>query len=506
MRDVGAGLVPRGRRAWCRSPARRLHRPHGRAVSRVLGLAGRHRPDHDGAAAAVLRRRTTSPRELAVAEPARADRSGRRRAGGGSPTGRPALAEMAASCTTEPDAAHRPLAATPATFLHGDWKMGNLGSHPDGRTILLDWAYPGSGPACWDLCWYLALNRARLPEPKEAAIDRFRAALERHGVDHRRAGGTASWTSAWSASWPTFGWEKALGDAAELRWWEDRVVRAVERCGSTAQPVTVGVDQYAGLRARWARGAELVYGPSPRPWSRPARTGSAGRTVLDAGAGTGRRERGAQRVRGQRPGHRPVPRHARLAGAHPAAVRRRRHPCACPIGGRLGRRRGRRVRPQPSRSTPPPALAELAGSPGPAARSGRRVRQRQPQRGPRPHRRRRPLRQAGRRRLVSRDEGGRRADAWHGRRDGPVPRGPPGWRNVAADERPVDVGVTEPAQLVRYRLGHPAFAAGSTPSAPTAPRRSPRGPRARLATRWSPTGPVSSSFARLPPCARTLRR
>jgi len=74
------------------------------------------------------------------------------------------------------------LALTPRTLLPGDWKMGNLGSWPDGRTILLDWTLPGSGPACWDLCWYLALNRARLPESKEATIDRFRSALERRGL------------------------------------------------------------------------------------------------------------------------------------------------------------------------------------------------------------------------------------------------------------------------------------------------------------------------------------
>ena len=46
-----------------------------------------------------------------------------------------------------PEVIADPLAGTPATFLQGDWKMGNLGSHPDGRTILLDWAYPGSRPA-----------------------------------------------------------------------------------------------------------------------------------------------------------------------------------------------------------------------------------------------------------------------------------------------------------------------------------------------------------------------
>jgi hypothetical protein len=122
------------------------------------------------------------------------------------------------------------MAATPATFLHGDWKMGNLGSHPDGRTILLDWSLPGPGPACWDLCWYLALNRARLPETKGATIARFRAALERHGIP------TDGWFGAQLdlctiGAMVVFGWEKALGDEAELRWWERRVTEAAERQG-----------------------------------------------------------------------------------------------------------------------------------------------------------------------------------------------------------------------------------------------------------------------------------
>lgn len=33
-----------------------------------------------------------------------------------------------------------------------------------------------------------------------------------------------------------------------------------------------------------------------------------------------------------------------------------------------------------------------------------------------------------------------------------------GLTDVVVQERPVDVGVTEPGQLVRYRLGHPVFA------------------------------------------------
>ncbi|HVS42403.1 MAG TPA: phosphotransferase [Candidatus Dormibacteraeota bacterium] len=140
----------------------------------------------------------------------------------------PELLAVAAAVHARPELVTAPLARLPVTFLHGDWKMGNLGTHADGRTILLDWAYPGSGPACWDLWWYIALNRARLPESKEATVDRFRAALESRGV------ATAAW---WEAQldlccigmMAAFGWEKALGGDAELRWWEDRVVEAVRR-------------------------------------------------------------------------------------------------------------------------------------------------------------------------------------------------------------------------------------------------------------------------------------
>jgi hypothetical protein len=140
------------------------------------------------------------------------------------------LWDVALRVHERPEMIADPIAGTPSTFLQGDWKMGNLGSHPDGRTILLDWAYPGSGPACWDLCWYLALNRARLPESKESAIGRYRAALEASGVR------TAPW---WERQldlcmigiMAAFGWEKALGDADELGWWEARVADAIARCG-----------------------------------------------------------------------------------------------------------------------------------------------------------------------------------------------------------------------------------------------------------------------------------
>lgn len=131
----------------------------------------------------------------------------------------PRLAEIAFAVHHDTAALADALAATPRTFLHGDWKMGNLGRYPEGRTILLDWAYPGQGPPCYDLAWYLALNRARLPSSKAATIEAFRRSLARRGVD------TEPWFDRQMglcclAIMATFAWEKAVGDADELAWWE----------------------------------------------------------------------------------------------------------------------------------------------------------------------------------------------------------------------------------------------------------------------------------------------
>lgn len=119
--------------------------------------------------------------------------------------------------------------ATPQTFLHGDWKFGNLGVAEDGRTILLDWAYPGEGPICHELCWYLALNRARLPvgHSKESTIADFEVALNRHGV------ATSGWFDrqlglCLLGAVVQFGWEKAFGDDEEFDWWCSAATAGVE--------------------------------------------------------------------------------------------------------------------------------------------------------------------------------------------------------------------------------------------------------------------------------------
>ena len=118
------------------------------------------------------------------------------------------------------------LADTPACFLHGDTKLGNLGSRPDGRTILVDWSLSGSGPPLVEIAHSLALNRARIPAAyaRDHTIDAYRAALERHGI------ATAPWFERQLALCLVgvmlqLGWEKAFDDTGrELEWWRDRTV------------------------------------------------------------------------------------------------------------------------------------------------------------------------------------------------------------------------------------------------------------------------------------------
>ena len=115
----------------------------------------------------------------------------------------------------------------PQTFVHGNWKLDNLGTDSDGRTVVLDWELPGRGPALSDLAWYLSINCRRLPQSKADTIVAYREALERHGVD------TEPWWDRQLAlcllgALVQFGWEKAFGGYDdELAWWEERAVEGV---------------------------------------------------------------------------------------------------------------------------------------------------------------------------------------------------------------------------------------------------------------------------------------
>ena len=134
----------------------------------------------------------------------------------------PAAHEVALALAIEPAPLLAAFDGLPTTLVNGDWRFGNLRPLADGRTALLGWGWAGAAGSCVDLAGYLALNAAGLPEPKEAAIEAFRAALERRGVD------TAGWFDrqldiALLGAFVQLGWSKTT-DPPELAWWTDRVV------------------------------------------------------------------------------------------------------------------------------------------------------------------------------------------------------------------------------------------------------------------------------------------
>ncbi|WP_395727183.1 phosphotransferase family protein [Nakamurella sp.] len=143
----------------------------------------------------------------------------------------PRAAAIVGPLALDPGPLVQALGGTPQSFVHGNWKLDNLGLDDRGRTVLIDWELPGIGAPCGDLAWYLAINCRRLPQSKEAAIADYRAALEAAGVD------TGGWWDrqlglALLGALVQFGWEKAFGGYDdELAWWADRATEGARYLG-----------------------------------------------------------------------------------------------------------------------------------------------------------------------------------------------------------------------------------------------------------------------------------
>ena len=143
----------------------------------------------------------------------------------------PAAAAIVTPLARDPGPLVEALEGTPQTFVHSNWKLDNLGTDADGRTVVLDWEQPGRGAPLSDLAWYLAINCRRLPQGKQDAIAAYRRALEEHGIS------TEAWWDRQLAlcllgALVQFGWEKALGGYdEELAWWETQAVRAAPLLG-----------------------------------------------------------------------------------------------------------------------------------------------------------------------------------------------------------------------------------------------------------------------------------
>jgi hypothetical protein len=218
MRDVGAYLVPPGSDPLAHAHHRQFLDHLARMHARFWGFEDRYGLLPEGTRYAALTPRTG---ELERAR------------GGTDPVpamlvdmwrqlhaAAPDAHDLALALTDDPSPLVTALRQTPATLVHGDWKAGNLGVLPDGRTVLLDWGWPGRAGPLVDLGWYLAVNCDRLPESKEDTIRAYRERLEHHGV------ATAGWFDrqlalALLGAFLQLGWSKS---GAELSWWLPRIV------------------------------------------------------------------------------------------------------------------------------------------------------------------------------------------------------------------------------------------------------------------------------------------
>jgi len=124
------------------------------------------------------------------------------------------------------------LAAYPASLLHGDLKVANLGF--DGaRVVILDWgSVTGLGPRATDHAWYLAINGAAVAATLDELLADIAVLL---GPDDR-----AALPLALLGALVQLGWEKALGATSDdpsirareedgLRWWWARAADALDQ-------------------------------------------------------------------------------------------------------------------------------------------------------------------------------------------------------------------------------------------------------------------------------------
>ncbi|MCU1588226.1 MAG: aminoglycoside phosphotransferase [Frankiales bacterium] len=136
--------------------------------------------------------------------------------------GSPEAGALAVALAHDPTPLTRALARLPQTLVHGDWKGGNLGLLPGGRTALIDWAFPSQDNPLADVAWYVAVNCDRLPESKEDAIARYRTSLEARGIET-----TSWWDDALAlcllGGFVQMGWSKS---GPERDWWAGHALDA----------------------------------------------------------------------------------------------------------------------------------------------------------------------------------------------------------------------------------------------------------------------------------------
>jgi hypothetical protein len=150
-----------------------------------------------------------------------------------------AARELVGRLDAEPAPLVDALARLPATQLHGDLKLANIGFTSDGRMALVDWQMTLVAPVAVELGWFLVSNSANLPLPPEVVLERYLASARAAGSEP--AGWAEQVDLAWLIGLLLRGWRKGLdaeagvmlpsgiGAADDLAWWSERAVEAAGR-------------------------------------------------------------------------------------------------------------------------------------------------------------------------------------------------------------------------------------------------------------------------------------
>jgi hypothetical protein len=133
------------------------------------------------------------------------------------------------------------LARLPATLIHGDLKLANVGFAPDGRIAFIDWQMVTVAPVAVELGWFLVANAPSLPIGPEAVLERYWAALDAAGGGPVMGDRATQVDLAILVGLLLRGWRKGLDAGAQARfpsgeratddlaWWSARAVEAAAR-------------------------------------------------------------------------------------------------------------------------------------------------------------------------------------------------------------------------------------------------------------------------------------
>jgi phosphotransferase family enzyme len=145
----------------------------------------------------------------------------------------PAARDLVAALSADPAPLVRAVEAQPATLIHGDLKLANVGIAADGRVEVVDWQMVMVAPLAIELGWFLVSNVNALPLPADSVLEHYRAAggrLDDAGADLAILVGLLlrGWRKGDDAE---AGITLASGMTArdDLAWWCDRAVEAAGR-------------------------------------------------------------------------------------------------------------------------------------------------------------------------------------------------------------------------------------------------------------------------------------